>query len=79
MTNVLRYRLTAHDAGDIPYDGSAKDYALALEKYEAKLAALKATGAEILVEDARPVNVRAKTINEAATDKTAAIPAFLKK
>ncbi len=59
MTNVLRYRLTAHAAGDISYDGTGKDYARALAEYEEKLAALKATGAEILVADARPVNVRA--------------------
>lgn len=60
MTHVLRYRITAHAAGDIAYDGSAKDYARALNEYEEKLVALRATGSAIVLEDAKPVNVRKK-------------------
>lgn len=79
MTHVLRYRITAHTAGDIPYDGTAKDYTRALESYEAKLATLKATGADILVEDAKPVNVRAKASESVATVANPLdIPPFLK-
>ncbi len=59
MTHILRCRVTAHHVIDRQYDGSAKAFQEVLEQHEATLAALKATGAEILVADARPVNVRA--------------------
>lgn len=58
MTHVLRCRVTAHLNRDIAYDGTAKDFQLALTEHENAIAALKATGAEIILADAKPVNIR---------------------
>ena len=58
-TPVLRCRITAHHVIDRPYNGTAQDFARVLGEHETTVAALKSTGAEILVADARPINVRA--------------------
>lgn len=60
-TPVLRCRITAHHVIDRPYNGTAQDFTRVLGEHETTVAALKATGADVILEDARPVNVRAKS------------------
>ena len=64
MSHVLRCRITAHHNADRPYDGTSKDFARVLAEHEATVAALIATGADILMADTRPVNVRKVVITE---------------
>ena len=59
-TPILRCRITAHHTIDRPYDGTAQAFAIVLGEHETTVAALKATGADVILEDCRPVNVRAK-------------------
>lgn len=91
MTNhILRCRLTAHHVVDRPYDGTTKDFARVLAEHEATVAALRATGASIILEDARPMTVRkvptavvapAAVTEPLVPDDTASLdlPAFLKR
>lgn len=59
-TPILRCRITAHHNIDRPYDGTSSDFARVLAEHEATVKALEATGADIIMEDSRPVNARAK-------------------
>ncbi len=64
MITILRCRITAHHNADRPYDGTSKDFARVLAEHEATVTALIATGADILMADTRPVNVRKVAIVE---------------
>lgn len=82
MTTVLRYRITAHTSGDIPYDGSAKDWTRALGEYDKLLASIRATGLSVIVEDARPVAARkpkAPIVGTLPAEDELAIPGFLRR
>lgn len=57
-TPILRCRISAHHNSDRPYDGTAADFARVLKEHEATVKALQDAGADIAVQDARPVNVR---------------------
>lgn len=67
-TPILRCRITAHHNIDRPYDGTSADFARVLAEHEATVKALEATGADVIMEDSRPVNVRAKVVASGLPD-----------